>query len=163
LSKTTSFTKLERVWLHIGCLWHNFTSSFGSYFARSCAKQPPETVVPANRLENPLSGAVPPRESCKNAASPEMGYTTWHMGRHWTYGHALRGNVPGHLLGSVCGHMHVCVGLGWDTQHGIWVDTGRVSWSDEDVEFFFEGVGVYVTPDPTWMAHEWSMSSSACV
>jgi hypothetical protein len=48
---------------------------------------------------------------------PETGHTAWHMGRHWTYGHALRGKVPGHLLGSVCGHMHVRVrvGLGWGT------------------------------------------------
>jgi hypothetical protein len=46
------------------------------------------------------------------ACGPEMGHTTWHMGRHWTYGHALRGKVPGHLLGSVCGHMHARVGLG---------------------------------------------------
>jgi hypothetical protein len=42
---------------------------------------------------------------------PEMGHTIWHMGRHWTYGRALRGKVPGHLLGPVCGHMHARVGL----------------------------------------------------
>jgi hypothetical protein len=55
--------------------------------------------------------------------------------------HALRGKVPGHLLGSVCRHIHARVGLGWGTRHGVWVDTGRVSWTDEDVGFF-EGGGV---------------------
>jgi hypothetical protein len=59
----------------------------------------------------------------------EMGHTAWHMGRHWTYGRALRGKVPKHLLGSVCGHMHVRVGLGWGTRHGVWVGTGQVSWA----------------------------------
>ena len=34
-----------------------------------------------------------------------LGHTAWHMGRHWTYGRALRENVPGHLLGSVRGHV----------------------------------------------------------
>jgi hypothetical protein len=29
----------------------------------------------------------------------------------------LRGKVPGHLLGSVYGHMHARVGLGW--AHGM--------------------------------------------
>jgi hypothetical protein len=51
-------------------------------------------------------------------------------------GRALRGKVPGHLLGSVRGHMHAGVGLRWGTQHNIWVDIGRVSWTDEDVGFF---------------------------
>jgi hypothetical protein len=32
------------------------------------------------------------------ACGPEMGHTAWHMGRHWTYGRALRGEVPGLLL-----------------------------------------------------------------
>jgi hypothetical protein len=40
------------------------------------------------------------------ACGPGMGHTTWHMGRHWTYGRVLRGKVPRHLLGSVCRHMH---------------------------------------------------------
>jgi hypothetical protein len=31
--------------------------------------------------------------------TPEMGHTTWHMGRHWMYDRALRGKVLGHLLG----------------------------------------------------------------
>jgi hypothetical protein len=53
------------------------------------------------------------------AHGPEMGHTTWHMGRHWTYGCALRGKVLGYLLESVCGHMHARVGLGWGTWHGI--------------------------------------------
>jgi hypothetical protein len=95
------------------------------------------------------------------ACGPEMGHTAWHMGRHWTYGRALRGKVLGHLLGSVCEHMHVRVGLGWGPRHGVWVGTGRVSWTDEDVGFF-EG-GVNVTPDPIWMAHEWPMSAGARV
>jgi hypothetical protein len=56
-----------------------------------------------------------------------MGHTTWHMGRHWTYGRALGGKVPKHLLGLMCGHMHARVGLGWGTRRGVWVDTGRVS------------------------------------
>jgi hypothetical protein len=73
------------------------------------------------------------------ACGPDMGHTAWHMGRHWTYGRALRGKVPGHLLGSMCGHMHALVGLGWGTRHGIWVGTGRVSWTDEDVGFFKGG------------------------
>jgi hypothetical protein len=30
--------------------------------------------------------------------------------------------------------------VGWGTRHGVWVGTGRVSWTDEDVRFF-EGVG----------------------
>jgi hypothetical protein len=90
-----------------------------------------------------------------------MGHTAWHMGRHWTYGRAQRGKVPGHLLGSVCGHMHARVGLGWGTQHGVWIGTGRVSWTDEYVGFF-EG-GVNVTPSPIWMAHEWPMSVGVCV
>jgi hypothetical protein len=63
----------------------------------------------------------------------------WQMGRHWTYGRALRGKVPVHLLGSVCGHMHARVGLGWGARHGVWVGTGRVSWTDEDVGFFEGG------------------------
>jgi hypothetical protein len=49
------------------------------------------------------------------ACGPEMGHTEWHMGRHWTYGRALRGEVHGHLLGSVRGHMHVRVDMGWGT------------------------------------------------
>jgi hypothetical protein len=75
-----------------------------------------------------------------SACGLEMGHTTWHMGRHWTYSRALR-KVPRHLLGSVCRHMHARVGLGWDTWHGIWVSTGRVSWTDEDVRFFEGGGG----------------------
>jgi hypothetical protein len=31
------------------------------------------------------------------------------------------------------------VGLGWGTWHGVWVGTGRVSWTDEDVGFFEGG------------------------
>jgi hypothetical protein len=59
-----------------------------------------------------------------------------------TYGPTLdvqscvKGDVPGHFLGSVCGHMHARVGLGWGTRHGVWVGTRRVSWIDEDVAFF---------------------------
>jgi hypothetical protein len=101
---------------------------------------------------------------------PEMGHTTWLMDRRWTYNRALRGKVPGHLLGSVCGHMHACVGLGWGTRHGVWVGsvgwgtlhcvwvgTGWVSWTNKDVGFF-EGGGVNVTPDLIWMTHErWCM------
>jgi hypothetical protein len=64
-----------------------------------------------------------------------------HMGRQWTYGRALKEKVPGHLLGSVCGHMHARVGLGWGTRHGVWFGTGRVSWIDEDVGFFEGGGG----------------------
>jgi hypothetical protein len=52
---------------------------------------------------------------------------------HDAYGRALRGKVPGHLLESVCGHMHAHVGLGSGTRHGVFVDTGQVSWTDEDV------------------------------
>jgi hypothetical protein len=88
------------------------------------------------------------------ACGPEMGHTTWYLGRHWKHGRALRGKVPGHLLGSVCGHMHARVGMGWGTQHGVWVGTGRVSWTDEDVGFFEGGEGVNVTPSPIRMAHE---------
>jgi hypothetical protein len=73
------------------------------------------------------------------ACGTGMGHMTWHMGRHWTYSRALRGKVPGHFLGSVCGHMHARVGLGWGTRHGVWVGTGRVSWTDEDVGFFEGG------------------------
>jgi hypothetical protein len=80
------------------------------------------------------------------ACGPEMGHTTWHMGRHWTYGRALRGKVPGHLLESMCGHMHSRVGLGWGTQHGVWVGTGRVSWTDEDVGFI-EGGECHTRPN----------------
>jgi hypothetical protein len=50
------------------------------------------------------------------------------------------------------------VSLRWNTRHGVWVGTGRVSWTDEDVLS-----GVNVTPDPIWMAHEWLMSARACV
>jgi hypothetical protein len=28
------------------------------------------------------------------------------------------------------------VSLRWNTRHGVWVGTGRVSWTDEDVGFF---------------------------
>jgi hypothetical protein len=62
-----------------------------------------------------------------DACGPEMGHMVSHMGRHWTYGRVLRGKVPGHLLESVCGHMHASIGLGWDTQHGVWVGTRQVS------------------------------------
>jgi hypothetical protein len=96
------------------------------------------------------------------ACGPEMGHTTWHMGWHWTYGRALRGKVPGHLLGSVCRHIHACVGLGWGTRHGVWVGTGRASWTDEDVRFF-DGGGANVTPGPIWMDHEGPMSIGARV
>jgi hypothetical protein len=90
-----------------------------------------------------------------------MGHTAWHMGRRWTYGRALRGKVARHLLGSVCGHMHVRVGLGWGTRHGVWVSTGQVSRTDEDVGFF-EG-GLNVTPGPILMPHEWHVSADARV
>jgi hypothetical protein len=56
--------------------------------------------------------------------------------------------------------MHARVGLGWGTRHGVWVGTGRVSWTDEDVGFFG---GVNVTRAPIWMAHEWPMSAGAHV
>jgi hypothetical protein len=46
---------------------------------------------------------------------PEMGHTTCHMRRHWTYDRVLRGKVPGHLFGLVYGHMHARVALGWGT------------------------------------------------
>jgi hypothetical protein len=81
------------------------------------------------------------------ACGPEMGHTAWHMGRHWTYVRALRGKVPGHLLGSLCRHMHVRVGLGWGTRHGVWVGTGRVSWTDEDVGFFEGGGECHIRPN----------------
>jgi hypothetical protein len=68
-----------------------------------------------------------------------MEHTAWHMGRHWMYGSALRGKVPGHLIGSVCGHMHTRVGLGWGRRHGVWVGTEQVSWTDEDAGFFEGG------------------------
>jgi hypothetical protein len=77
-----------------------------------------------------------------------------------TYCRVLRGKVLGHLLGLVCRHMHVRVGLGWDTWHGVWVGTGRVSWTDKDVGFF---EGVNVTPGSIWIAHEWPMSAGARV
>jgi hypothetical protein len=48
------------------------------------------------------------------------------------------------------------------TRHGVWVGTGWVSWTDEDVGFF-EGGGVNVTPGPIWMAHEWPTSAGARV
>jgi hypothetical protein len=78
-------------------------------------------------------------------------WDTWHD----TYGRALRGKVPGHLLRSVCGHMHARVGLGWSTRHGVWVGTGRVSWTDEDVGFF-EGGECHTRPnlDGPSLAHE---------
>jgi hypothetical protein len=79
------------------------------------------------------------RHRAHGACGPEMGHTTWHMGRHWTYGRALRGKVPGHFIGSVCGHMHARVGLGWDTRYGVRVGTRWVSWTDEDVRFFGGG------------------------
>jgi hypothetical protein len=85
------------------------------------------------------------------------------MGRYWTYGCALRGSVPGHLLRLVCGHIHARVVLGWGTRHGVWVVTGRVSWTDEDVRFFEGGGGVNVTPGPILMAHKWPMSAGACI
>jgi hypothetical protein len=81
------------------------------------------------------------------ACGPGMGPTSWHMGRHWTYGRALRGKVPRHLLGSVCGHMHARVGLGWGTRHGVWVGTGWVSWTDEDVRFFKGGGECHTRPN----------------
>jgi hypothetical protein len=52
------------------------------------------------------------------------------------------------------------VGLGWGTRHGVWVDTGQVSWTDEDVGSLR---GVNVTPGPIWMAHEWPMTAGARV
>jgi hypothetical protein len=58
---------------------------------------------------------------------------------------AKRGKVPRHLLGSVCGHMHARVGLGWDTRHGVWDNTGWVSWMDEDVGFLEGGWMSYLT------------------
>jgi hypothetical protein len=66
------------------------------------------------------------------------------------------------LLGSVCRHIHARVGLGWGTRHGVWVGTGRASWTDEDVRFF-DGGGVNVTPGPIWMDHEGPMSIGARV
>jgi hypothetical protein len=56
--------------------------------------------------------------------------------------------------------MHARVGLGWGTRHSVWVGTRRVSWTDEDVGFI---EGVNITPGPIWMAHEWPMSTGACV
>jgi hypothetical protein len=55
----------------------------------------------------------------------------------------------------VCGHMHVRVGLGWGTRLGVWVSTGRVSWTDEDVAFF-EGGECHTRPnlDGPLVAHE---------
>jgi hypothetical protein len=51
------------------------------------------------------------------ACGPEMGHTTWHMGRHWMYGRGLRGKVLGHLLGSVC---ELCMRVwAWDGAHDI--------------------------------------------
>jgi hypothetical protein len=41
-----------------------------------------------------------------------------------------------HWLGSVCGHMHACVDLGWGTRLDVWVGNGRVSWIHEDVGLF---------------------------
>jgi hypothetical protein len=79
------------------------------------------------------------RHRAHGACWPEIKHTACHMGWHWTYGCALRGKVPGHLLGSVYGHMHARVGLGWGTQHGVWVGTGGVSWTDEDIGFFEGG------------------------
>jgi hypothetical protein len=80
------------------------------------------------------------------ACGPKMGHMAWHIGQHWTYHRALIGNAHGHLLGSIYGHMHVRVGLGWDAQHGIFVDTGLVSWID-DVGFFGGGVNVTTRPN----------------
>jgi hypothetical protein len=72
-----------------------------------------ETGVTNGIRANPSGYAY--RLVCKHrahgACGLEMGHTAWHMGRHWTYGRALRGKVPGHLLGLVCGHMHARVGL----------------------------------------------------
>jgi hypothetical protein len=80
------------------------------------------------------------------ACGPRVGHTAWHMARHWMYGRALRGKVHGHLLGSVCRHMHSRVGLGWGTQDGVWVGTGWVSWTDEDAGFF-EGGECHTRPN----------------
>jgi hypothetical protein len=81
------------------------------------------------------------------ACGPEVRHTAWYISRHWMYGRALRGKVPGHLLGSVSGHMHARVGLGWGTQHGVWVGIGRVSWTDEDVGFFEVGSECHTRPN----------------
>jgi hypothetical protein len=43
--------------------------------------------------------------SAHGVCGPEMGHMAW------TYSRALRGKVLGHLLGSVCGHMHARMGL----------------------------------------------------
>jgi hypothetical protein len=45
-----------------------------------------------------------------------------------------------------CRHMHACVGLGRDTWHGVWVSTGWVSWTDEDVGFL-EGGECHTRPN----------------
>jgi hypothetical protein len=37
--------------------------------------------------------------------------------------------------------MHARVGLEWGTRHGVWVDTGQVSWTDEEAGFFVAGGG----------------------
>jgi hypothetical protein len=58
--------------------------------------------------------------------------------------------------------MHACVCLGWGTRHDVWVGTGRVSWTDEDVGFF-EGGGLNVTLGPIWMAHEAHERRCACL
>jgi hypothetical protein len=62
-------------------------------------------------------------ERVHGACGSKMGHMAWYTGQHWTYGHThmLRGKVPRQLLGSVCRHMHVHMGLGWDIPNGVWV------------------------------------------
>jgi hypothetical protein len=72
----------------------------------------------------------------------------------------LRVRVSVRTYGACGPKMHARVAMGWGTQHGVWVGTGRVSWTDEDVRFF---EGMNVTPGPISMAYEWHMSAGARV
>jgi hypothetical protein len=53
------------------------------------------------------------------ACGPEMGHTAWHMGRHWTYGRALRGTFAQVSVAYACacgprmGHTTWCMGRHW--------------------------------------------------
>jgi hypothetical protein len=49
------------------------------------------------------------------AYGPEMGHTTWHMGWHCMYGHALRGKIPDICSGK-CADIYMRV-WPWDGAH----------------------------------------------
>jgi hypothetical protein len=57
------------------------------------------------------------RHRAHGACVPEMGHTTWHMGRHWTYGSALRGKVLDICTGQCA---DICMSVwAWDGAHNM--------------------------------------------